>query len=125
MTTGENLFLQGKIDEAYKALQDELTGRNCYLLGLILREGLGHQKADEEKAMEIIMNEMNSEDNPLDDDQQKQSDETLLPLMETENGPFLTMKEETWQTLIDWMLENKLIAKSVTPADVETSPTLG
>lgn len=50
MTTGENLFLQGKIDEAFKALQDDLTGRNCYLLGLILREGLGHQKADEEKA---------------------------------------------------------------------------
>lgn len=54
MTTGENLFLQGKIDEAYKALQDELTGRNCYLLGLILREGLGHQKADEEKAVKYF-----------------------------------------------------------------------
>lgn len=88
-------------------------------------KGFAYMKADEEKAMEIIMNEMNSEDNPLDEEQQKQSYETLLPLMETENGPFLTMKEETWQTLIDWMLENKLIAKSVTPADVETSPTLG
>lgn len=54
MTTGENLFLQGKIDEAYKALQDELTGRNCYLLGLIFREGLGHQKADEEKAVKYF-----------------------------------------------------------------------
>lgn len=52
--TGENLFLQGKIDEAYKALQDEGTPRSFYLLGLICREGYGHQKVDEKKAEEYF-----------------------------------------------------------------------
>lgn len=50
MTEGERLFLQGKTDEAYEILQKEESGRSCYLLGLIDREGYGHHRADEEKS---------------------------------------------------------------------------
>lgn len=52
MTEGERLFLQGKTDEAYEILQKEGSGRSCYMLGLIDREGYGHHKADEEKSRE-------------------------------------------------------------------------
>lgn len=48
---GENLFIQGKIEEAVKALETEAGGRSDYLLGSIYREGYGHVWADEKKAM--------------------------------------------------------------------------
>ena len=44
--------------------------------------------------------------------------ETLLPLMETEDAPFLTQTEECWQENIDWMLESGLIDQKVEVSDV-------
>lgn len=55
MTEGERLFLQGKIDDAYKVLETEKNGRSLYLLGLIDREGYGHHRADEEKGQSRFM----------------------------------------------------------------------
>ena len=55
MTEGEKLFLQGKIDDACKALETEKNGRSLYLLGLIDREGYGHHRADEEKGQSRFM----------------------------------------------------------------------
>ena len=42
----------------------------------------------------------------------------LLPAMETEDAPFLSQREEVWQTDIDWLLENKLIDNPVAVSDV-------
>lgn len=50
---GEELFLQGQIDEALPVLEKEGQkglGRSLYLLGTIYREGYGHVVANEEKA---------------------------------------------------------------------------
>lgn len=48
---GEQLYIQGKIDEAVKVLEIEESGRSQYLLGTIYREGYGHVWADEKKAI--------------------------------------------------------------------------
>lgn len=48
---GEQLYIQGKIDEAVKVLENEESGRSLYLLGSIYREGYGHVWADEKKAI--------------------------------------------------------------------------
>ena len=48
----------------------------------------------------------------------EKSCETLLPLMETEDAPFLTQTEECWQENIDWMLESGLIDQKVEVSDV-------
>lgn len=49
---GESLFFQGKLKQAQEVLRSEAetAGRSCYLLGIILREGFGAVKADEDQA---------------------------------------------------------------------------
>lgn len=87
-------------------------------------KGFQDMKASEEDSIKVIMDKMNSDENPLDEKQQRESYELLLPYMETEDEPFLTMQEEKWQSIIDWMKESKLIKKDVKPSDIMTSPEL-
>lgn len=49
---------------------------------------------------------------------EEKSCETLLPLMESDEVPFLTQTEECWQENIDWMSESGLIDKKVDVSDV-------
>jgi putative hydroxymethylpyrimidine transport system substrate-binding protein len=64
------------------------------------------------------MNNQNEENFPLTQSVEEKSCETLLPLMETEDVPFLTQTEECWQENIDWMLESGLIDQKVEVSDV-------
>lgn len=81
-------------------------------------KGFEDMKADEDAAVELIMSEMNSDDNPLDEDQQRESYQILMEKMETEDEPFLSMSEERWQEIIDWMSESDLVETDITPSDV-------
>lgn len=87
-------------------------------------KGFADMIADEDAALEVIMTEMNSDDNPLDDVQQRESYRTLLPLMQTADAPFLTMTVDRWQPVIDWMLESELISENCDAAEVFTAPEL-
>lgn len=82
------------------------------------RKGFADMQADEDQALATIMADMNSDDNPLDEVQQRESYEILLPLMEEEGRPFLSMQEGDWQAVIDWMLESGLLEEACAPADV-------
>ncbi len=84
-------------------------------------KGFEDMKADEDASLEIIMNDMNSDENPLDEEQQRGSYEILMERMETEDGEFLSMSEEVWQNTIDWMVKYDLISDSITPQDVTIS----
>lgn len=66
-------------------------------------KGFADMKSDKEGSMAIIMNEMNSLDNPLDEVQQSQSYDILIPRMETEDASFLSMSQATWQEVVEWM----------------------
>lgn len=82
------------------------------------RKGFSDMKADEDQALSTIMTDMNSDDNPLDEAQQRESYEILLPMMEKEDRPFLSMQESDWQAVIDWMAESGLIEEKCDAADV-------
>lgn len=82
------------------------------------KKGFADMKADEDAALETIMTDMNSDENPLDEEQQRQSYRILMDRMETEDGEFLSMDESVWQGVIDWMTEHDLLEGTVTPADV-------
>ena len=84
------------------------------------RKGFEDMKADEDAALSLIMREMNSDDNPLDEAQQRQSYEILMERMETPDGAFLSMKTETWQEIIDWMTDAGLLSNPVSPSEVMT-----
>ncbi len=73
------------------------------------RKGFEDMKVDEDAAVEFIMNNMNTDDNPLDEVQQRESYEILLPKMEPEGSTFLSMSENVWQSVIDWMVETEQI----------------
>lgn len=81
-------------------------------------KGFEDMKSDEDAAVDLIMSEMNSDDNPLDEDQQRESYQILIEKMETEDEPFLSMSDERWQELIDWMEESDLVESDITPSDI-------
>lgn len=85
-------------------------------------QGYADMTADEDDALELIMSEMNSDDNPLDEEQQRQSYEILMEKMASEEEPFLSMSEEKWQNILDWMQEAGLIETELTAADVTADP---
>ena len=88
------------------------------------QKGFEDMKADEDAAIELIMTEMNSDENPLDEQQQRQSYEILLPRMEAEGSPFLSMETSVWQDVIDWMLATEQIEEAVEVSDVMLIPEI-
>ena len=60
---------------------------------------------------------MNSDDNPLDETQQRESYRILMQRMETSEEPFPTMKDDKWATIIDWMYNEGLIEKEISVSD--------
>ncbi len=75
-------------------------------------------KADPEAALRILLDNQNAENFPLSENVERQSMATLLPMMETEDVPFLTQTDECWQANIDWMRQKGLISGDIAPDDV-------
>ena len=70
------------------------------------------------------MSEMNSDDNPLDETHQRGSYETLMPLMEKDGQPFLSMTEETWKNAMEWMLKYEIISEACDVSEFFIAPEL-
>lgn len=81
-------------------------------------KGFQDMIADEDAALDVIMNDMNSDDNPLDEVQQRESYEILIKLMQTDDAKFLSMSDDTWQAVIDWMNESGLADTELTAKDI-------
>lgn len=72
-------------------------------------------KEDPEAGLQILIDHEN-DSFPLDKDVEKESLETLLPLMEDENISFGYQEESVWQDTADWMYESGVIQQK---ADVK------
>ena len=55
----------------------------------------------------------NEENFPLSETVERQSMQTLLPLMETDSAEFLSQTDQCWQANMDWMLAQGLISQEV------------
>ncbi len=82
------------------------------------KKGFEDMTEDEDQALEVIMNDMNSDDNPLDETQQRGSYEALVSRMQTDDAEFLSMSDETWQSTIDWMNQTGLVDAQLKASDV-------
>lgn len=82
------------------------------------RKGFADMQADEDAALDVIMKDMNSDENPLDEEQQRQSYRILMERMVADDAEFLSMDASVWQGVIDWMTEHELLEGKVTPEDV-------
>ncbi len=82
------------------------------------KRGFEDVKADPEAALEIMLENQNAENFPLDEEVETKSLEMLLPLMELEEGTFMEQDVEIWQDNIDWLVENEMISKSIDAKEI-------
>lgn len=80
--------------------------------------GFADMQADPEEALRILLDNQNEENFPLSETVERQSMETLLPMMETADAKFLSQTEECWQKNIDWLYDSGLIQTKVESAQV-------
>ena len=107
--------------EAVFLANDKMIEKEPEVLAGFLRasaKGFEDFQADPDGCLEILLKNQNEENFPLSPTVEKQSCETLLPLMETEDAEFLSMTEEHWEKNIAWLLESGLIDRSVAAGDV-------
>ena len=68
--------------------------------------------------LNVLLENQDEANFPLDPDVEKQSVETLLPLMETESAKFLSQTEQCWQENIDWLYDEGIISEKPDVSDV-------
>ena len=72
-------------------------------------KGFDDMQADPDGVLQILLDNQNEENFPLSKTVEQQSMDTLLPMMETADAPFLTQTEACWQENVDWLLSEGLI----------------
>ena len=80
--------------------------------------GFADMKADPEAALAILLANQNEENFPLSEEVERKSMAVLLPLMDTEDTPFLSQSDACWQENIDWMRAQELIDGEISVDDV-------
>lgn len=76
------------------------------------KKGFDDMKADPEAALALIMSK-SSEEYALTEEVEREGFNVLLPIMENEEAPFLSMENDVWNNLITWMHETSQIDKVV------------
>lgn len=75
-------------------------------------------KNSPDEVLNVLLENQDEANFPLDPDVEKQSVETLLPLMETESAKFLSQTEQCWQENIDWLYDEGIISEKPDVSDV-------
>ena len=91
---------------------DEMIANEPEVLAAFLRasaKGFADVKNDPAGGLQTLLDNQNEENFPLSETVEQKSLETLLPLMETDEAPFLSQSEACWQENVDWLLEQGLI----------------
>ncbi|MGO5028501.1 ABC transporter substrate-binding protein [Candidatus Agathobaculum pullicola] len=92
---------------------DEMIENEPDVLARFLRacaKGFDDFQTDTDSVLQVLLGNQDESNFPLDPDVEKQSCQTLLPLMETADAPFLSQSEACWQENIDWMYDEGLIS---------------
>ena len=92
---------------------DDMIANEPEVLAGFLRacqKGFEDFKNDTDAVLQVLLDNQDESNFPLDPDVEKQSCQTLLPLMETADAPFLSQSEACWQENIDWMYDEGLIS---------------
>lgn len=107
----EGIFLAN--DDMIENEPDVLAGflRGC-------QKGFEDFKTDTDAVLQVLLDNQDESNFPLDPDVEKQSCQTLLPLMETADAAFLSQSEACWQENIDWMYDEGLISSKPDVSEV-------
>ena len=91
---------------------DEMIQNEPEVLSAFLRasaRGFEDMRRDPEGTLRTLLDNQNEENFPLSETVERKSMETLLPLMETADAPFLSQSADCWQENVDWLLSQDLI----------------
>ena len=80
------------------------------------KKGFDDMKADPDAALALIMSK-SSEEYALTEEVEREGFNVLLPIMETEEAPFLSMDNEVWSNLMSWMQTTGQLEKTADPAE--------
>lgn len=80
------------------------------------KKGFDDMKADPEAALALIMSKSSTE-YALTEEVEREGFKVLLPIMETETAPFLSMDNAVWTNLMTWMHETEQISRVADPAE--------
>lgn len=107
----EGVFLAN--DEMIENESDVLAGflRGC-------AKGFADFQNDTDAVLQVLLDNQDASNFPLDAEVEAQSCQTLLPLMETADAPFLSQSADCWQENIDWMYEEGLISEKPDVSEV-------
>lgn len=107
----EGIFLAN--DTMIEQESDVLAGflRAC-------EKGFADFKSNTDDVLQVLLDNQDESNFPLDPDVEKQSCDTLLPLMETADASFLSQTEQCWQENIDWMYDEGLISEKPDVSEV-------
>lgn len=81
-------------------------------------KGFEDFKNSPDEVLNVLLENQDEANFPLDPDVEKQSVQTLLPLMETESAKFLSQTEQCWQENIDWLYDEGIISEKPDVSDV-------
>ncbi len=107
----EGIFLAN--DTMIEQESDVLAGflRAC-------EKGFEDFRNNTDDVLQVLLDNQDESNFPLDPDVEKQSCDTLLPLMETADAAFLSQTEQCWQENIDWMYDEGLISEKPDVSEV-------
>ena len=109
--------------EAVFLTNDHMVNDEPEVLSAFLRasrKGFNDFKADPYGCLAILLDNQSEENFPLKEPVERQSCDTILPLMESDGVPFLTQDEACWQENIDWMYEEGIITRKPEVSEVMT-----
>ncbi len=81
-------------------------------------KGFEDFKNSPNEVLNVLLENQDEANFPLDEEVEQKSVETLLPLMETESAKFLSQTEECWQENIDWLYEEGIISEKPDVSEV-------
>ena len=99
---------------------DSIAAESPEMLAAFLRaseKGFKDMQANPESALKILLDNQNSENFPLSETVERQSMETLLPVMEMDGKAFLSQEISVWEENINWLYEQGLTNEKLPASD--------
>ena len=106
----------GHIMKGEKQIKDDNEKLAAFLRASV--KGFDFVKENPEKALDILFENQNEENFPLDREVEEKSLDILLPVMETENADFLSQDLAIWQENIDWLYDNDMLSKTINAEEI-------
>ena len=82
------------------------------------QKGFAEMQSDPEGSLQLMLENQNAESFPLTESVERRSYELLLPIMDTEDSPFLYQDPAVWEENIRWLLSEGMIETAFDPEEV-------